>query len=225
MAMQSIAKSPTSAVLKHKFGMFMNIILIVLIICVAGLGTVRGYDSVMRWADGTPAMQNLTGRFHYEFDSVTRDMVYVPSMVTVAAHTDEAVPSAGVGDGAYNVGFTRKKVADGKEMGRIEVVVERSGNTLKASGKIPNLYVRYLVEESLWNIPGVTELDLRGLVVDRSYRVNSGDSLWIIARKVYGQGSAWTLLAKANDLSDPNKLSIGQELSLPLGDEVLVPQN
>jgi tetratricopeptide (TPR) repeat protein len=225
MAMQSIAKSPTSAVLKHKFGMFLNLILMVLIICVAGIGTVRGYGTVMRWADGTPAMHNLTGRFHYEIDSVTRDMVYVPSMVTVAAHTDEIVPAAGAEDGAYNIGFTRKKIADGKEMGRIEVVVERSGNTLKASGRIPNLYVRYLVEESLWNIPGITELDLRGLVVDRSYRVNSGDSLWIIARKVYGQGSAWTLLAKANDLNDPNKLRIGQELSLPLGDEVLIPQN
>jgi hypothetical protein len=30
------------------------------------------------------------------------------------------------------------------------------------------------------------------------------------------------LLAKANDLREPNKLKIGQELVLPLGDEVLL---
>jgi nucleoid-associated protein YgaU len=126
-----------------------------------------------------------------------------------------------VGEGAYSIGFTRRKAADGRELGRIEIVVERTGSTVKATGRIPNLYVRYLVEESLWKIPGVTDLDLRSLVVDRTYKVNRGDSLWIIARKVYGQGSSWTLLAKANDLRDPNKLRIGQELSLPLGDEWL----
>jgi 5'-nucleotidase len=52
--------------------------------------------------------------------------------------------------------------------------------------------------------------------------VNRGDSLWIIAKKIYGQGSSWTLLSKANDLRDPNKLRIGQELVLPLGDEILL---
>jgi hypothetical protein len=228
LAMNSIAKSPTSAVWKHKFGMFLNCLLILLCVCIAGLGTARGYDALMRWADGPLAVQNLTGRFHYEYDSVTKDMVYVPSDATVAAAEDARLPlgpadqaMADMGAGAYNIGFTRKKVSDGKELGRIEVVVERAGDTLKASGRIPNLYVRYLVEEALWKIPGITELDLRGLVVDRTYRVNRGDSLWIIAHRIYGQGSAWTLLAKANDLSDPNKLRIGQELSLPLGDETL----
>jgi nucleoid-associated protein YgaU len=104
-------------------------------------------------------------------------------------------------------------------------VVERSGGTLKVSGKIPNLHVRYLVEEALWEIPGITDLDMRGLEVDRTYRVNRGDSLWIISRRIYGQGSSWTLLAKANDLRDPNKLRIGQELVLPLGNEFLAQDN
>jgi LysM repeat protein len=221
-SMQSIAKSPTSALRLHQLGVMMRGILIVLLVCVAGIGGAKGYGAMRRWAAGPVAVQNLTGRFHYEHVSITNDMVYVPTPATVAAATDDIVPVA-PGDGRRGIGFNRVKAASGKIAGRIEVVVERSGNTLKASGSIPNLNVRYMVEQALWEIPGVTDVDLRGLVVDRTYRVNRGDSLWIIARKVYGQGSSWTLLAKANDLSDPNRLRIGQELSLPLGDEILTP--
>jgi nucleoid-associated protein YgaU len=221
-AMQSIAKSPTSALKLYQLVVMVRGILIAVLLCAAGLGGAKGYDAISRWAAGPVAVQNLTGRFHYEYVSITDGMVYVPSPATVAAATDDIVPVGyGGGDERYSVGFNRVKAASGRVMGRIEVVVERTGGTLKASGNIPDLNVRYMVEQALWEIPGVTEVDIRGLVVDRTYRVNRGDSLWIIARKVYGQGSSWTLLAKANDLSNPNSLRIGQKLSLPLGDEIL----
>lgn len=226
-AMNSIAKSPTAAVFKHKMGMMFRCAMLLVLLCLIGYGGVLGVESLQRWAEGPIAVQNLTGRFHYEYDSVTRDMVYVPVQSTVEIATDEIVPvvtppvEASEHDGTYNIGFTRKKAASGREFGRIEVVVERTGNTLKASGKIPNLYVRYLVEQALWEVPGISDVDMRGLQVDHSYRVNKGDSLWLIAKRVYGEGNAWTLLAKANDIRDPNRLSIGQELSLPLGDEYI----
>ena len=237
--MQKIASSPVRAVVMHKISMYLNCLLAILAICLLIMLGVRGYDRLMQWAGvSSPTIENLAGRFsdhyNYVYNSVTKDMEYVPSPSIVAASMEEldeefedgefAVPERTIseaGEGAYNVGFTRKKVADGKEVGRIEVAVERFGSTLRVSGKIPNLYVRYLVEEELWKIPGITDLDLRGLVIDRTYRVNRGDSLWIIAKRIYGQGASWTLLAKANDLSDPNKLRIGQELILPLGDEIL----
>jgi LysM repeat protein len=242
--MQRIAKSPGSTVTWHKVSVFLNYLLTLLVICVLGLFIKLGYNRLLEWADGTPtvAVQNFEERFfdsHYQkfaptFKDDVRSTVssrfdyFIPYPFSAAAGAEERAPDqtgadfAEVGEGAYNVGFTRRKIADGREIGRIEVVVERVGATLKASGKIPNLYVRYLVEEALWKVPGITDLDLRGLVIDRAYRVNRGDSLWIIAKKVYGQGSSWTLLAKANDLRDPNKLSIGQELVLPLGDEILL---
>jgi LysM repeat protein len=230
--MQNIATSPVTAVRRHKISMFLNCLLTVLIVCLAGLLGVKGYEKVMLWArGGSPAIENFEGRFssHYKYNSITEYMEYVPAPSTIASAEQDGniVPKANapditdVNNGHYAIGFTRKKVNDGKELGRIEVVVERSGGTLKASGKIPNLYVRYLVEKALWEIPGITDLDMRGLVIDRTYRVNRGDSLWIISRRIYGQGSSWTLLAKANDLSDPNKLRIGQELVLPLGNEFL----
>ncbi|MDL2263520.1 LysM peptidoglycan-binding domain-containing protein [Synergistaceae bacterium OttesenSCG-928-I11] len=226
-AMNAIAKSPTAAVARHKFGVLFRGALLLVLLCLVGYGGVLGVDAVRKWAEGPIAVQNLTGRFHYAYDSVTKDMVYVPIESSVEMGTDEIVPvtvppdETGEHDGTYNLGFTRKKVANGREFGRIEVVVERTGNTLKASGRIPNLYTRYLVEQALWEVPGITDIDMRGLQVDRTYRVNKGDSLWMIARRVYGDGTAWTLLAKANDLRDPNKLNIGQELSLPLGDEYI----
>ncbi|MCL2683934.1 MAG: LysM peptidoglycan-binding domain-containing protein [Synergistaceae bacterium] len=244
MEMQRIAPSPVRAVLVHKFSMYLNCLLAILAICLLVMLGARGYDRLMQWAGGgSPTMENLAGRFsehyNYVYNSITKDMEYVPSQSTVAAMEGELREAIVFGESpapavsrafaevgaAHNVGFTRKKVANGKEVGKIEVVVERVGNTLKASGKIPNLYIRYLVEEELWKIPGITELDLRGLVIDRTYRVNRGDSLWIIAKKLYGEGSSWTLLAKANDISDPNKLRIGQELILPLGDEILAGNN
>jgi LysM repeat protein len=243
--MRSIAKSPGSTVTWHRIGVFLNCLLTLLVICVLGLFITLGYNRLLEWADGTPtvAVQNLEERFfdsHYQkFAPAFRDDVasaassrfdyFIPFPFSAAdggAGAGERAPYqieadfAG-GDGVRNIGFTRKKVADGKEIGRIEVVVERVGTTLRAAGKIPSLHVRYLVEEALWKVPGITDLDLRGLVIDRTYRVNRGDSLWIIAKRVYGQGSSWTLLAKANDLRDPSKLKIGQELVLPLGDEII----
>jgi LysM repeat protein len=246
MEMRNIAASPRTALLKHRLGVSINCMLAAVMMFILLLAGSKGYDYLARWANGgsiSIAESNLSARFseQYMIDtdndrfyrSITKDMVYAPPLETATVSMERigigTSPDAisrpdvsDVGEGAYNIGFTRKKVADGKELGRIAVVVERSGSTLKVSGKIPNLHVRYLVEEALWKIPGITDLDMRGLVVDRTYRVSRGDSLWIIARKIYGQGSSWTLLAKANDLSEPSKLKIGQELVLPLGDELLL---
>jgi nucleoid-associated protein YgaU len=219
--MQGIAKSPSSALMRHKAGvLFKGAMMLVAFILLCWGGTF-GYGAFERWAEGPIAVQNLSGMFHYEYDSITNGMVYVPGPSAVGS-TEEIIPLTAESEGEYSMGFTRKKASSGRDIGRIEVVVERVGNSLKVSGSIPNLYVRYLVEQSLWDVPGVTDIDMRRLEVDRSYSVKRGDSLWIIARKIYGEGSAWTLLAKINNLENPNMLRVGQELALPLGDEILV---
>lgn len=51
----------------------------------------------------------------------------------------------------------------------------------------------------------------------RTYTVVSGDDLWKIAVKSYaGNGYAWTEIAKANEISDPNMIEAGQKLTLPI---------
>ena len=48
-----------------------------------------------------------------------------------------------------------------------------------------------------------------------SYTVQPGDTLSKIARKVYGDGRKYPLIQKANNLSDPSKIHVGQVLVIP----------
>ena len=51
----------------------------------------------------------------------------------------------------------------------------------------------------------------------RTYTVQPGDTLWVIARQIYGQGALWRIIFEANrdTLSDPGRLSPGQVLKIP----------
>jgi len=47
------------------------------------------------------------------------------------------------------------------------------------------------------------------------YQVKQADSLWKIAEQVYGSGYNWVDIAEANDLENPDLLTMGQELTIP----------
>jgi len=49
------------------------------------------------------------------------------------------------------------------------------------------------------------------------HEVVSGDTLWKIAKKYYGDGSLYMEIFKANQdvLSDPDKIQVGQMLRIP----------
>lgn len=55
--------------------------------------------------------------------------------------------------------------------------------------------------------PAVTE--------NKTYTVRSGDTLWAIARKFYGNGAEYTKIASANGISNPNLIYPGQVFSIP----------
>jgi LysM repeat protein len=48
-----------------------------------------------------------------------------------------------------------------------------------------------------------------------TYTVQSGDTLFRIAEKFYGDGNQWTRILDANPGIDPNNLQIGQQLQIP----------
>jgi hypothetical protein len=48
-----------------------------------------------------------------------------------------------------------------------------------------------------------------------TYTVQSGDSPWIIAQKVYGNGSKYPLIMSANNLTDSTRLRVGMLLKIP----------
>lgn len=52
------------------------------------------------------------------------------------------------------------------------------------------------------------------------YQVNEGDNLWIIAEKIYGSGFNAYDIAKANNISDPYIIEVGQKLKIPPPGEI-----
>lgn len=49
----------------------------------------------------------------------------------------------------------------------------------------------------------------------KTYTVVSGDTLWAIAEKFYGAGEQYAKIAKANGLSNPDAIDVGQVLKIP----------
>jgi LysM repeat protein len=52
---------------------------------------------------------------------------------------------------------------------------------------------------------------------DRTYTVASGDTLWGIAKKFYGDGSKYSLIQSANGskISNPNSIQVGLSITIP----------
>jgi len=48
-----------------------------------------------------------------------------------------------------------------------------------------------------------------------SYQIKSGDDLWNISEKFYKSGYNWVDIAKANNLSDPGSIHVGNKLVIP----------
>lgn len=49
----------------------------------------------------------------------------------------------------------------------------------------------------------------------RKYTVKAGDNLSKISQQFYGDAKKYMTIAKANDIEDPNKIKVGQELLIP----------
>lgn len=52
-------------------------------------------------------------------------------------------------------------------------------------------------------------------ITGSTYVIQSGDFLWDIAVKAYGDGYKWTEIAKANNLSNPDLIFSGNVLNIP----------
>lgn len=52
-------------------------------------------------------------------------------------------------------------------------------------------------------------------LAERYYEVKAGDTLWAIAKNMYGNGALYTLIQQANDLPDKAILRVGSNLLIP----------
>jgi nucleoid-associated protein YgaU len=55
------------------------------------------------------------------------------------------------------------------------------------------------------------------------YTIQSGDTLFLIAQKFYGDGYQFNKIADANGISDPNSITVGQNIIIPAADETPSP--
>ena len=46
----------------------------------------------------------------------------------------------------------------------------------------------------------------------RTYKIKAGDTLGTIAKRFLGSAGKWRLIAEVNELSDPDRVSVGQVL-------------
>lgn len=49
----------------------------------------------------------------------------------------------------------------------------------------------------------------------KTYTVKSGDTLWSIAQQFYGDGSQYRKIATANNIGNPDQISVGTTLTIP----------
>ena len=70
-------------------------------------------------------------------------------------------------------------------------------------------------------VPGVSQTlveptqTINTKTAEMTYTVKEGDNLWKIAMANYGSGYNWVDISKANKLTSPGQLAVGQKLILP----------
>jgi LysM repeat protein len=88
------------------------------------------------------------------------------------------------------------KLLEYKKYGKKSVVVQQSGTAIASTAKV--------------EVPVAVNPKSTG-----SYTVVSGDSLWAIAKKYYGDGSKYNKIVTANSIKNPNLIYPGQKLVIP----------
>ncbi len=86
-----------------------------------------------------------------------------------------------------------------------------------ADDTLPTDPTETLQTESSTSLEGVTPDGGEGDTVgdNTTYTVKSGDSLMKISKKFYGDEGKYKLIMQANGITDPNKITVDQELKIP----------
>ncbi len=110
-------------------------------------------------------------------------------------------------------------LSKGQEIGMTVQNLHMEGEKILIRGVVPTDYVKNQLWDEVKRIdPSVSDaiIDVNvqpGLI----YKVVSGDTLSKIAKRFYGDSGAFQKIFEANrdQLNDPNKIKVGQELRLP----------
>lgn len=99
----------------------------------------------------------------------------------------------------------------------IKLILEKKGNNLWCKGQVYTLYQKELISKALETQDNFESIDMRGVIVTHSYKVQSNETLKDISKKVYGSDERWQDILKINKykIHNPNILISNTELILP----------
>jgi nucleoid-associated protein YgaU len=105
-----------------------------------------------------------------------------------------------------------------KEGGRIDNI-DLAGEQLHVKAAVPSEADKNRIWDAIKSVDA-NFADLKHEIsVDSSltqmYIVQAGDNLSKISKHFYGDANKYMEIAKANDLADPDKIKVGQELKIP----------
>ena len=109
-----------------------------------------------------------------------------------------------IAEANYGSGYNFTDLAQANNINDPDVIT--SGQTLV----IPSLTPKEATKGEI--APAQTE---QVTITGAQYTVKAGDYLWQIALDSYGDGYAWTKIAQANNLADPNIIHEGNVLIIP----------
>jgi nucleoid-associated protein YgaU len=107
----------------------------------------------------------------------------------------------------------------GHEVGLRVDNLQMDGDKLYVKGAVPSDYAK----NELWDAVKAVDASAADITADvavesgQVYTVESGDSLSKIAKRFYGNANDYQKIFQANSdqLSDPDKIQVGQQLKLP----------
>jgi nucleoid-associated protein YgaU len=98
--------------------------------------------------------------------------------------------------------------------------VDLDGEKLHIKGSVPSRVVLERVWDEIKKAdPSYSDLhhEIANTGGDeQAYTIKPGDNLSTVAKRFYGQASKYNDVAKANGISDPNKIQAGQQIKLPV---------
>ncbi|MFQ5786847.1 MAG: LysM peptidoglycan-binding domain-containing protein [Thermodesulfobacteriota bacterium] len=127
-----------------------------------------------------------------------------------------------------------EKISQFPELKSLNVNVSSTGQKIYLSGEVPSILHRNFITYLAGNVAPDSLVDnsnLRIHVPEKEptekvqYTVRRGESLALIAYSFYNDINKWAIIAKANNITNPNYISEGQVLLLPLIPEKNVLKN
>jgi nucleoid-associated protein YgaU len=105
------------------------------------------------------------------------------------------------------------------DLGATLDTVSLDGDKLYLKGSVPS----QVIGNRVWDVIKQVDpqySDLHHEIVtnggpNQSYSVKSGDTLSKISNRFYGSPNKYSNIAQASNISDPNKIQVGQQITIP----------